>query len=196
MDNYSWLEGEFYSCRRDNLTASTRRDDRYVDEMVGTHMSGKTFNDVRGVHIRGDIVHYFPWKMDHHFPHLTVIAIEYTNMLEIRGSDLAPFPDLEYLYLSYNWIEVIEKNLLMSNPKLKGIALEYNRLRFVHEHVFNNVVKGLRFVHFAKSGCADFREDTNMDSAVTRLAEQCGSYDNFVGILVDLYYAQRHHPYV
>ena len=196
MDHYSWLEGEFYTCRRDNLKASTRRDDRYVDDMVGTHMSGKTHNDVRGVHIRGDIVHYFPWKMDHHFPHLTIIAIEFTSMLEIRGSDLAPFTDLEYLYLSYNWIEVIEKDLLMSNPKLKGIALENNRLRFVHEHVFNNVVNNLRFIHFTKSGCADFGEDTNMDSAIARLADQCGSYDNFVGILVDLYFAQRHHPYV
>lgn len=196
MDNYSWLSDKYYSCRRDNLTAATRRDDRYVDDMVGTHMTGKTHDDVRGVHIRGDLVHFFPLRMEHHFPHLTVIAIEYTNMLEIRGSDLMPFPDLEYLYLSFNSIEVIEKDFLMSNPKLKGIALEYNRLRFVHEHIFNNVVRQLEFILVKESGCADFRESTNMESAVARIAGECGSYDNYVGLVVDLYYAQRHHPYV
>ncbi|CAG9810976.1 unnamed protein product [Chironomus riparius] len=196
LDHYSWLDGEFYTCRRDNLTAATRRDDRYVDDMIGTHMSGHSNEDVRGVHIKGDLVHYFPWKMDLHLPHLSFIAIEYTNMLEIRGTDLTPFPDLEYLYLGYNSIEVIEKDLLKSNPRLKGISLENNRIRFVHDHVFNNIVKRLKFMSFEKSGCADFREDTDMGSAVARIADQCGNYDNIAGLLTDLYFAQRHRLYV
>jgi Leucine-rich repeat (LRR) protein len=73
---------------------------------------------------------------------------------EIHQSDLKPFPELEYLNLHNNTIEVLEEGLFDFNPNLGFISFANNKIYKIHPEIFDKLTK-LTFLFLDANKCVD-----------------------------------------
>ena len=151
-----------------------------------------TNDQVTGFYTLNTRFHYLSKHAEKFFKNLRVLAVEDSRMIELRRDDLMPFPNIEYLFFSGNMIEVLEKDLLVGNPRVKGFAMERNHLRFIHSKVFDGVSRNLSFLMMDKAGCVSMRSQSNFATAIATINEKCSGYDSFTPMLTDLYFAQRY----
>ncbi|KAG5670180.1 hypothetical protein PVAND_000460 [Polypedilum vanderplanki] len=128
-----------YSCKVYNITIDSP-DDVFVTKIIGTHAAGKTNNDVNTIDTRGLIIRYFPKNLESFFPNIENIFIE-SGLYELHQEDLEAFPQLKNLYMSYNHIEYLEKDLFINNPNLQLIYFEVNNIKYVDRNVFDDLTQ-------------------------------------------------------
>ena len=151
-----------------------------------------TNDQVTGFYTLNTKFHFVPKKGEKFFKNLRVLAVEDSRLTELRREDLMPYTNVEYLYFSGNVIEILEKDLLIGNPRIKGIAMERNRFRFIHGKVFDGISRNLNFLMMSNAGCVSIQADSNFATAIATINEKCSSYDSFTPLVTDLYYAQRY----
>ncbi|CAG9810977.1 unnamed protein product [Chironomus riparius] len=188
---FHWITDQFYICRDEKSIVYTR-EDRYVDDVSGTHLTGMTNDQVTGFYTLNTRFHYVPKHAEKFFKNLRVLAVEDSRLIELRREDLMPYPNVEYLYFSGNLIEVLEKDLLIGNPRIKGIAMERNHFRFIHSKIFDGITRNLSFLMMDNAGCVSIQSQSNFATAIATINEKCSSYDSFTPMLTDLYFAQRY----
>jgi hypothetical protein len=111
-----------------------------VDKASGEHFDGKNDKDVRGFAIfRAYNLHYFPEGIDKVFVNIFWIAIHKSNLNEISQSDLKVFPELKYLYLDENQLEVLNADLFKYNTKLELIWIYKNPFKHIDAKVFSSL---------------------------------------------------------
>jgi hypothetical protein len=93
----------------------------------------------------------FPRNLAIFLPKLYKIFIE-GGLQSIQKEDLEKYTELVELFLSYNDIRVLEKDLFIHNTKLKRLYLNGNRIINVHPNVFDNL-KSLFYLGFLNNIC-------------------------------------------
>lgn len=97
------------------------------------------FVAVFGFLVQEKTLHFFPKGLEKYFPNLDFIKIERCGLKVIQQSDLKPFSKLNFIDLSYNSIEVIEKGLFDFNPKLKVVGFRESKIFHIDPNVFDNL---------------------------------------------------------
>jgi hypothetical protein len=116
-DDWGYL-GSLYECEVSTNTAITE----FLTEDVqatGTHVAGKTNDDVQGFNCDECQMEYFPRGLHKTFKNLRGIYIFRAGLKAIFKEDLGSFDKLEVLSLYGNKIEVLEQDLFSGNPNLE-----------------------------------------------------------------------------
>ena len=95
----------------ENSLNITSLDAAQVDSISGTHQAGYNNDnvDVISIYEKGNI-NYFPRGLNNLFKNIRGIQIAGLGLKEVHQSDLKDFPDLTYLSLSSNNLEILEEN--------------------------------------------------------------------------------------
>lgn len=132
-----------------------------------------TDDQVNGLLITNAKVSYFPKKIEYIFTHLIVLGIENSGLKELSHEDLEPFSDIEYLYLSGNRLDTLEKGVFDNNKKLKGISMDNNKFDSIDGNVFGKILANLEFLMFNNCNCIDDETTTNFVALIGEIIENC-----------------------
>lgn len=130
--------GEKYGCFLVKGTIKTKLD-VVVTRIQGHHRRYRKHEHIKIFHSMEIHLKYFPRNLNYFFPNINEVFFE-CGLSEIHKEDIGQFPQLEWLYMSYNEIEVLEKNLFIYNPKLRLIFFDNNRIKFIDSQVFDNLI--------------------------------------------------------
>jgi len=114
-------------------------DSAVISGINGKHWSLKSHNDVLGFVADQKTIKFFPKDLDKFFKNLKSIYIQSCKLKEIHQSDLKVFPNLVYIFLVYNEIEVIEDGLFDFNPDLEYIGFYEGKLVHIDPNVFDRL---------------------------------------------------------
>lgn len=135
MDTY-----KDYTCFAKSSFEVNSKNDRTIDDVVGTHMDGKSNADVVAFGSKDHTIKFFPKGLEKFFPKLQVIDIENSELQEITSEDLAPLGNnLKTLYIANNEIEDIEHNTFQLNPELVSVSLKGNHVKYVGPGAFTKL---------------------------------------------------------
>jgi len=79
---------------------------------------------------------YFPNDIEKLSHSLTHVTIKNSGLVNITERNLKKYQSLEYLDLSENKIEILDKDLFKTSKKLVRIILSNNKIRFIHPDAF------------------------------------------------------------
>jgi Leucine-rich repeat (LRR) protein len=154
-------------------------DDAYITNVIGTHLAGKVNADVTTVDTRPIITRYFPRLLDLYFPKIDTIYFE-GGMYELHKEDLATVPNLQKLYMSFNHLEHLEKDLFINNPKIYFIFFETNNIKHVDPNVFDSLTS-LTTLSLYRNNCISQRQASNRNAVlalITSIRNACGPNAN------------------
>ncbi|CAG9811101.1 unnamed protein product [Chironomus riparius] len=147
-----WWDGPmFYECE-DTVTIIKSKDERKITELNGTHLRGRTNDDVLSFYAYRMNIACFPKGLDTYFKNIQYLGIVNAKLKEIHQEDLKPFFKLKVLYLDSNDLEVLEENLFEFNTNLEVININSNKIKFVDVSVFRNLFK-LNYLWFDYNNC-------------------------------------------
>lgn len=152
-----------YACEITHIN-SLSSDDYTVTKVIGHHQRGYTSNEVTGIDGRSKTIQRFLIDLTRFFPNLDTIFFE-KGMTEIHKEELAYYPKLKKLYLSFNELEVIESDLFINNPNLELVYLGVNKIHTVYPKVFDGLTK-MTSLRFQNNTCYDGQVDHNRNEAV------------------------------
>jgi len=92
--------------------------------------------NVKAVLINQKETFFIPNGIDNFYPELRLLIIVLSKLTRIFARNFEHFPDLEYLNLNYNQIEILEENLFKFNQKLRFIFLNENRIKLIDPNAF------------------------------------------------------------
>jgi hypothetical protein len=144
--------GSSYFCEVQNDPVTTSKDSRDITGVRGTHLSGKTNDDVIRFDIISNTVNYFPRGITKYFKNIRIVEIGHANLKEITKEDLKEFGDkLKKLYLLNNQIEVIEADLFIYNKNLEDISMT-NKIKHIENGAFDHL-KNLNTLYLGDNPC-------------------------------------------
>ena len=146
--------GSAYTCDITTNLYIKSPEDAVIVGVSGTHLSGKTNDDVTAFYAYNKSIEYFPKRLERFFGNLKVILIKYGQLKEISQSDLKPFSSLVYLNLHFNDIEILEDGLFDSHRNMQVIWFGVNKVFHVGKNVFNNLNK-ITYLGFGANQCID-----------------------------------------
>lgn len=150
--------GEIHVCTSDTLVEINSKNTE-ISFLNSTEPPFFANSQVQGVKFEVHQMKFFPQSITKTFPNLIAIYINDGILSEIHQSDLQPFPQLRYLDLFENHLEVIEADLFKFNQNLELIWLSNNRIRLVDPNVFNHLTK-LSFLYMMENECIQ-QSETN-----------------------------------
>jgi len=95
--------------------------------------------------------------------------------MEIRQENLKEFPNLKFLSLPGNLIEIIEKNLFDFNPNIIYINLKDNLLKIIDTTAFA-VLKKLEFLNLLNNTCIDVSTNGSKE-LISNINEKCSEFE-------------------
>ncbi|KAG5679654.1 hypothetical protein PVAND_009209 [Polypedilum vanderplanki] len=132
-----------------------------IGKAVGNHTDGMTDDDVKYFLIEEANLTYFPKNLGNIFKNLEMIAIYYSELIDITSEDLKPFPKLKYLRIWGNPIEVIREDLFIHNRELQVLALYDNEINHIDRKALSHL-NNLRAVLFNRNKCKFGRNEKNV----------------------------------
>ncbi|KAG5670182.1 hypothetical protein PVAND_000462 [Polypedilum vanderplanki] len=176
------IDAVIFNCQFSNnyyckVTSGTiiSKSETTVTLITGTYPSGTTSNSITVFDGRGFIFRYFPRGLTRFFPNIDVIFFE-GGLREIHKEDLQQFGSkLKRVYMSYNNIEILEKNLFVYNPNIEYIYLDDNNIKYVDPDVFNVLTK-LTNLGFLYNNCYSGKVEYNRNgvlSFIDEIKENC-----------------------
>ncbi len=116
-----------------------------VSSVSGTHLSGKTNADVKGIHFKSGSMYYMPKGIEKFFPNLiTLVAGDsYDSPVSIRNIKRSSFSKLNKLVLLSIFsdvITVVDNDAFWYLPILKDFLLSGNGTITLHENAFQKNV--------------------------------------------------------
>lgn len=95
-----WVVGNLYGC----VATVTVDEYRNVTEISGTHESGKTNDEVKGLKIWNQVTVKFPQCITTFFPNIEAIWAESNGINAVSHKDFAPFSKLRQVHFYGNKI--------------------------------------------------------------------------------------------
>ncbi|KAG5666351.1 hypothetical protein PVAND_014385 [Polypedilum vanderplanki] len=146
---------------------------KHIGDRSNKHVVGISFNTLPNVN-------YMPLHLNYFFTNLIAIQIYNSSLLEIHQSDLKVFPNLKYLYLCCNKLEIIEAELFKYNPQLQLIWLQKNRIYHIDPFVFT-FLHQLQVLWLDGNNCSKSFGDVNNSGEVEKVVkriedEGCSNY--------------------
>lgn len=144
---------DHYCCSAGSSFTITSKDDRSITEVIGTHLPGKTANDVEMFKVLYSTVKYFPLGIEKFFPKVKIVTLNNTKLEEISQEDVRPFgAELISLWLWDNNLKSIDGNLFEFNPNLQKIDLDKNQINYVGHFALSRLKK-LNEIYFQFNDC-------------------------------------------
>jgi len=176
-DNYYFVLGLVYRCSVHNNPNITTGESAQISGIRGTHKSLKGNDDVIGFYGVYETINFFPKGLEKFFKNIKVINIQECQLKEIHQSDLKVFPNLVYLYLHGNEIEVIEEGLFDFNPNLEFVGFRESKIIHIDPNVFDHLTK-LSYFWFGYVPCV--KQDTansieKVQEAIKIVKSNCSS---------------------
>jgi len=84
-------------------------------------------------------IFYFPQGIEDVFKNLITLVIKNCQLKEINAQDLKNFNLLQYIDLSHNEIEILDKKAFNFGVSILTIILNNNRIKFVHQLAFKSI---------------------------------------------------------
>lgn len=152
FSNVIWTGEQLYSCWTQSLTDL---DDPRIQRITGTHIAGKTNQDVEAI-FRLEEMKYFPPNLLEYFGNLKAISWWNSTFTTISSSDLMNFKNLKHLYIPYNkFISSLPADLFKHNTNLEFVQFKgLPNLQHIVENLLGNLTK-LAYADFSKNGCID-----------------------------------------
>lgn len=121
-----------------------------VTAVTGTHLTGMSNSDVKGLRIDADIT-FIPRRIEDFFPNLVILDFEASDIDSLVGDELDPFPGLVFFAIfKSRALERIPGNLFSQTRNLKELWLDQNNIKYVGE----GLLDGLQYL-----GWADFADN-------------------------------------
>ncbi|XP_070507834.1 uncharacterized protein MAL8P1.12-like [Chironomus tepperi] len=137
--NYDFTStDELYSCIVKN-DLKINSSDVKINEVKGSHKSGKSNDLVSGLVIDNKKTEYFPSNLDEKFKNLLALKIKYGRLKEIHQDDLKKFSKLRYLNLDENNIEALDDDLFEFNTELELIWFGKNKIKSIGRSTFDKL---------------------------------------------------------
>ncbi|KAL7011199.1 hypothetical protein ACKWTF_014151 [Chironomus riparius] len=96
--------------------------------------------NVEAVLINQKETFFIPNGINNFYPNLRLLIVVLSSLKKIFLKNFENFPDLEYLNLNYNQIEMLEENLFKFNHKLKFILISDNKIKLIDPSAFNGLI--------------------------------------------------------
>jgi len=144
--------GSIYRCEVSNNPIILTEESAQINSISGSHQASKGNDDVLGIYAVSKTIQFFPKGLDKFFKNIKAFYIESWQLKEIHQSDLKVFPNLVYLYLYGNAIEVIEEGLFDFNPNLEVFGFNEPKIIHIDPNVFDHLNK-LRYFLFSSVSC-------------------------------------------
>jgi hypothetical protein len=153
-----WTLSNTYSCAG---WVEPTGDSRVVSAVKGDHLEGKSNRLVQDVSLKNQLIKVFPRNLSSFFKNLEAIHIYNSGLEQISKEDLLEFPRLRQLAVNYNKIKEVDGNLFQNNPRLQAISFGGNPIKHVGHQVFDGLAN-LKYLHFYYTTCIDQRSDNNL----------------------------------
>lgn len=124
---------EPYRCEVDK--ASITEPNVHIARFKGKHQPGKNNNHVTRVTFVTARVEYFPRNLQLIFQNLTTLGLHNCGLRIIHREDLIGLKRLVYLNLGFNQLKSLPDDLFSKMPKLKGVWLQHNKIKFASSKV-------------------------------------------------------------
>jgi Leucine-rich repeat (LRR) protein len=138
-----------YQCRAKDHTVDGHV---AVDNVIGTHVTGKTNDDVKLISMKKIKCERMPKGFGKFFPNAEGIFAFSTGMKTLVKEDLEPFSKLKYVDFSSNKIDTLPSNLFEKNTGVEWIDFSDNYLRNVGVNVLIPLTK-LNYADFQGNRC-------------------------------------------
>ncbi|CAG9797210.1 unnamed protein product [Chironomus riparius] len=173
-----WVVGQKYSCEVMNNPQISTVESALIRNIIGDHEDSKSIDDVTFFRADNKGIEYFPRGLEKFFINLQGIVIGVNKLKEIRSSDLKPFPNLTYLNLGENLIQVLEDGVFDYNPELEVLAFWGDKIIHIGEHVFSNLQK-LTSLGLGNNVCIVLIAEQNttaVQNIINKARIQCKNY--------------------
>lgn len=154
--NHNSYWGEKYACVVENIKTSLA--DRHVITVLGTHLDGKTHDDVKKVLIEHQFCPYLPKNLGAHFSNLEILYVMKSNVSHLTDDDLSGLSKLKTFDVSYNPITRLHKNFFVKHESIEIISFYGCELKYIEKGALNPLVN-LKEGHFQFNFCIDYRGD-------------------------------------
>lgn len=128
-------------------------DKEKVTSVSQTHLVGKTNSNVEVIDFTDQTMYYMPQNIQSFFSNIKGLTIYTSKLRELRRKDIAPFPNLMFLYVPYNEITTVDGNLFASNLNMEYISFSSNRIMVHVGYSILKPLKNLKEVHFSDCNC-------------------------------------------
>jgi len=163
MSSYATV-GSVYKCEVSTNLDIKSPEDAVINAVSGTHLSGKTNDDVLAFHAYNKVIEYFPKGLERFFKNLKAIRMLNGKFKQISQSDIKPFPSLVYLDANSNNIEILEDGLFDNHPNMQLVWFGGNKIFHVGKNIFNNMNK-ITYLSFQSNPCIDMYTQGNSTAA-------------------------------
>lgn len=175
---YGTLPGTQYLCETTNIVNTP---DCLVRNIIGTHSTGKTNNDVTYFEIRGNnTLQFIPRRISHFFPNLVIFSVMSSAFTTLNGDELGYLPFLKVFSVSYSRLETIPSRLFDNTPNLIQIGFGHNQIKRVGHEVFSTLnLLDLDFIGFQNNPCTSrtASSPSEMVALINNLRIECPYYD-------------------
>lgn len=176
--NKNPLESTFYTCENRPIPIQMiSKCNRRIEWILGSHMQGKSHDDVKFLNVVDQVLNYFPQNFDYFFKNLEIIQIHTTKLKEITSEDLKPFKKLKNLWIPGNEVEILEGDLFVNNPLLEFIAIQENHIMHIDQSTFA-VLKKLKHLMFFEIYCLSgvSYDYLNLEEALKDILSNCSNF--------------------
>lgn len=170
-NHYSYW-GEKYACLVNDLT--TFQDDRRVTAVIGTHLEGKTNDDVEKVLAEYQYCPHLPTNIGSFFKNLEIFYVMHSNVSHLSTNDLDGLDKLRIFDVSYNPIKRLHRDFFVGHQSIEIISFYDCNLSFIEEGALSPLVN-LKEAHFQYNQCVDYRGDdaSLLPSLMETIKEYC-----------------------
>jgi hypothetical protein len=110
------------------------------------------FDKINGITFENGIFYRFPNELGNIFKNLQFLKFRNVKLSEIYFEDLRNFPNLKYLDLQGNEIEILDENLFANNSHLEVINLSENEITHIDINIFDDL-KNLKSLKLSDNKC-------------------------------------------
>jgi hypothetical protein len=167
--------GSVYNCLATNITESSNHT---VTNVIGTHNSGKTNEDVKAVYIVGNYrLSFVPRGLTNFFPNLIGYYLSSTTFDALNGDELDEFGEkLVWFAVTGSNLTTISSRLFDSTPNIAYVFFYSNKLQRVGRDLFTAVnVTQLGNLYFKSNTCIDryANNKTDIVALINQLQVSC-----------------------
>lgn len=145
--------GYHYSCVAENFRTSLN--DREITEINGTHVAGKTHNDVKKLYIKKQFCPYLPLKVGDFFTNLEIFYVMNSNVQHLLNGDLDGLTKLNAFDVSHNPVEQLGCDFFKGHETIEKISFFDCHLKIIDAKALDSLVQ-LKEAHFQYNVCFNF----------------------------------------
>ncbi|KAG5667818.1 hypothetical protein PVAND_015787 [Polypedilum vanderplanki] len=171
-DNWKIID-EIYLCGLKNWPSITLPG-TLITSATGTYQPSTNHYNVQAFESIDRQIYYIPHGLVQIFPNLIALTIWNGRIKEIHQNDFQQFPNLIYLNLGMNDIEILENDLFKFNYHLEFIRFFVNKIKEIHPSIFDNL-NNLQWLDLEYNQCVnkEMKNRLNVLKFIDELKEIC-----------------------